>query len=297
MRRDVTFLSQGLTCRGWLYTPDHLKTGERRPALVMAHGFAAVKEVDLPTFAERFAAAGLVSLVFDYRYFGESEGEPRNQLFPQAQLDDYRNAVTWLSLQPEVDPSRIGAWGTSFSGAHVLHLGAFDKRIKAVVAQVPNTSSWENAQQMMPPDVFQQMLSLLAADRLQRYTEGVVNYLPVSAPAGQPAVFSDPGTYHWSQQAKQIAPTFRSEITIESLERILEYAPGYTTHLITPTPLLMIVATGDVVSQPALAYAAYERAKEPKELVRVEGEHYVVYREPVLSHVAAHAVTWFDRYL
>ena len=54
----------------------------------MAHGFAAVKEVDLPTFAERFAAAGLVTLVFDYRYFGESEGEPRNQLFPQAQLDD-----------------------------------------------------------------------------------------------------------------------------------------------------------------------------------------------------------------
>jgi uncharacterized protein len=150
----------------------------------------------------------------------ESEGEPRNQLFPQAQLDDYRNAVTWLSLQPEVDPSRIGAWGTSFSGAHVLHLGAFDKRIKAVVAQVPNISSWENAQQMMPPDAFQQMLSLLAADRLQRYTQGVVNYIPTSAPVGQPAVFSDPGTSHWSEQAKQIAPTFRSEITLESLERV-----------------------------------------------------------------------------
>jgi uncharacterized protein len=80
-------------------------------------------------------------------------------------------------------------------------------------------------------------------------------------------------------------------------DSFLEYAPGYTTHLISPTPLLMIIATGDMVPQPALAYAAYERAKEPKELVRVEGEHYVVYREPVLSQVAAHAVTWFDRYL
>ena len=145
--------------------------------------------------------------------------------------------------------------------------------------------------------MFQQLLSLLAADRLQRYSEGVVSYLPVSAPAGQPAAVPDPGTSHWSQQAKQIAPTFRNEMTMESLERILEYAPGYTSHLISPTPLLMIVATADALTPPALAYAAYERAREPKELVRVEGEHYDVYREPVLSHVAAHAVTWFDRYL
>src|SRR2546430_17725227 len=115
MRRDVTFLSQGLTCRVCLYTPDHLQTGERRPALVMAHGFAAVKEVDLPTFAEHFAAAGLVWFVFDYRPFGSSEGYPLNQLFPQDQTDAYRNAINWLSFQLKVERYPIIAWRTSFS--------------------------------------------------------------------------------------------------------------------------------------------------------------------------------------
>src|SRR5579884_4519163 len=90
MRRDVTFRSQGLTCAGWLYVPDDLRPGERRPAIVMAHGFSAVKEMHLPNFAERFTAAGFITLVFDYRYFGDSEGEPRSQLFPAEQHEDYQ---------------------------------------------------------------------------------------------------------------------------------------------------------------------------------------------------------------
>ena len=82
MRDDVTFLSQGLRCAGWLYLPDDLKSGEQRPAIIMAPGFSAVKEMYLDAFAERFVAAGFVTLVFDYRYQGASEGEPWGQIFP-----------------------------------------------------------------------------------------------------------------------------------------------------------------------------------------------------------------------
>src|SRR5229473_8269692 len=82
MRHDVTFLSEGLNCAGWLYLPDDMKGDERRPAIVMAHGFSAVKEMYLDAFAERFVAAGFVTLVFDYRYQGASEGEPRDGSFP-----------------------------------------------------------------------------------------------------------------------------------------------------------------------------------------------------------------------
>ncbi|OGK87839.1 MAG: hypothetical protein A2X52_13370 [Candidatus Rokubacteria bacterium GWC2_70_16] len=116
MRRDVTFVSGGLRCSGWLYTPDSIAEGLRPPAVVMAHGFSAVKEQGLDRFAERFAAAGLVTLVFDYRYFGASEGMPRGRLFPADQIEDYRNAITWLSEQPEVGAARIGLWGTSYRG-------------------------------------------------------------------------------------------------------------------------------------------------------------------------------------
>ena len=127
-RRDVTFRSEGLNLSAWYYVPKGMKPDEKRPAIVMAHGFSAPKEALLANFADRFAAAGFVVTVFDFRFLGASEGEPRGQIFPLQQIDDYRNAITWTQLQKEVDPGRIGVWGTSYSGAHVLQLGAFDRR-------------------------------------------------------------------------------------------------------------------------------------------------------------------------
>src|ERR1700758_5175816 len=96
-RRDVSFLSQGVKCAGWYYVPSGLKDGEKRPAIVMAHGFSAVKEMYLDNYADKFADAGFVVIVFDYRHFGASEGEPRQEIFWYDQIKDYRNAVTWVS--------------------------------------------------------------------------------------------------------------------------------------------------------------------------------------------------------
>src|SRR5215210_3139911 len=103
MRRVVSFTSQGQRCAGWLFVPDGFAAGTRAPAVVMTNAITAVKEMYLDNYGERLAAAGFVALAFDYRYYGGSEGEPRNQLFPDEQLDDIRNAVSWLSIQPEVD--------------------------------------------------------------------------------------------------------------------------------------------------------------------------------------------------
>ena len=96
MRRDVTFFSQGEACSGGLYVPDGLGAGQKAPAVVLANAISAVKEITLPHYAERFAAAGFVALAFDYRRFGASAGEPRNHLVPHDQQEDVRNAVTWL---------------------------------------------------------------------------------------------------------------------------------------------------------------------------------------------------------
>lgn len=119
----------------------------------MAHGFAGVKEMGLASFAERFAAARFVTLAFDYRYWGESEGEPRSQIFPLEMVEDYRNGITWLSNRPAVDPQRIGVWGTSHSSGLVLYVGTFDKRVKAVVAQVPSTVNPESRRALDPQEV------------------------------------------------------------------------------------------------------------------------------------------------
>jgi dienelactone hydrolase len=135
MRQDIEFDAEGVTLRGWLYLPDG--AGGPVPTVVMAHGFSAVKEMFLDSFAEAFAAGGLGAVVFDNRNFGASDGEPRQEIDPWAQVRDYRHAITWAQTRSEVDPDRIGVWGSSYSGGHVLVLGAIDKRIKCVACQVP----------------------------------------------------------------------------------------------------------------------------------------------------------------
>ena len=132
MRQDIEFNAEGTTLRGWLFTPD---AGHRPfPTIVMAHGFSAVKEMYLDSFAEVFANAGLSALVFDNRNFGASDGEPRQEIDPWAQVRDYRHAITYARTRPEVDRERIGIWGSSYSGGHVLVVGAIDRRVKCVVS-------------------------------------------------------------------------------------------------------------------------------------------------------------------
>jgi uncharacterized protein len=298
MKQDVTFSSEGLNLSGWLYVPDDLESGDKRPAVVMAHGFSAVKEMYLENFAEKFVEAGLVALVFDYRFFGDSEGEPRGKLFPSEQHEDYRNAISWVSKREEVDPDRIGVWGSSYSGAHVLHLAAFDRRIKCAVSQVPLVDGWENAQRLMRPDVFASFHEMLAQDRTSRYEGEESVKIPIVAPEGEPCALPTPESYEWFiRTGENIAPNWRNEVSLESMEKFLEYNPAANIHRISPTPLLMIVAGGDTLTPTDLAIAAYERALQPKSLVVTGGAHFDAYTEPGLSETAIPAVQWFERHL
>src|SRR5216684_7306751 len=153
-KRDVTFKSGDTFAAGWFFLPEHATSGARVPAVAMAHGLGAVKEMYLEPFARRFAEAGVAALVFDYRGFGASGGEPRQRISPHDQMEDYRNALTWLSLQPEIDAGRLGVWGTSFSGAHVIQVAAHDPRVKAVVSQVGPMDLGEITRGLAGPEKF-----------------------------------------------------------------------------------------------------------------------------------------------
>ena len=181
-RRDIEFDAEGVTLRGWFYPAEG--AGCPGPAVVMAHGFSAVKEMYLDRFAEAFAAAGLNVLVFDNRCFGASDGEPRQEIDPWAQVRDYRHAITYLHTLPEVDPGRIGIWGSSYSGGHVLVVAAIDRRVKAVVSQVPLISGHANLRALVRADFIAGFRELFDADRLARF-QG-------KAPAMVPVVDKDP---------------------------------------------------------------------------------------------------------
>lgn len=297
-RRDVTFKSHGLKCAGWYYVPKGLKADEKRPAIVMAHGYAGIKEMYLDKFAEKFVDAGLVVLVFDYRYFGASEGEPRNQLFYFEQLQDYRNGITWVSLQKEVDPQRIGIWGTSLSGGHVIHLASYDRRVKAVVAQVPVPDLWEAYYQTRKPEDLAKRSAWFAQNRIDEYTKNTVNYFPVIAPEGEPSVLPQKESFEWiTETVKSRAPNWENRVTVESLEVNPEYSPTKHIHLISPTPLLMIIASDDIVTPTKFQKEAFERAGEPKKLVEVKARHFEAYNGPKFDDFSTPAVEWFKTHL
>ena len=113
------------------------------PVVVMAGGWCYVKELRQPQYAQEFVERGFAALIFDYRHMGASDGEPRQHIDPWAQIEDYQNAVTWVENQPELDSNRIGAWGISYSGGHVLILGAIDPRVKVIVSNVPVMNGYE----------------------------------------------------------------------------------------------------------------------------------------------------------
>lgn len=130
----MRFESNGTACVGRLYKPDR---PSNPPVVVMAPGFAAERRFRLPAVAERLAEAGYAVFAFDYRGFGESDGEPRNLVSPSRQVDDLRAAVAGVRELDDVDGSRLALWGVSLSGGHALKLAAEDARVAAVVARTP----------------------------------------------------------------------------------------------------------------------------------------------------------------
>ncbi len=294
MRRDVTFLSQGLRLSAWLYTPDGPAPAGGRPAVAMAHGLSCVKEQGLEPFAERFAAAGCVALLFDFRCLGASEGEPRGQVFPLEQAEDYRSALSWLSAQPGVDPERLGAWGTSLSGGVVLRLAVFDRRVKAVAAQAPSLLTCGNCRFLDPgPDG--PLTVFLQQDRAARYATGAVNRLPVTAPEGEPCVLAGPEARE--ALAALAAPSWKNAVTVESLEKLQEFDAARCIERLAPTPLLLIGAEQDELIPVALLREAFARAGEPKALTLLPCRHFDVYAEPWRGRAAEAAAQWFARHL
>lgn len=296
MYRDIQFQSQGLNCAGWLFIPEDLSESQKAPAIVMAHGLGAVKEQGLEPFAKGFSQSGFVTLVFDYRYFGESEGEPRCQHFPLKMAEDYKNAVTWISMQPEVDHERIGIWGTSYSGGIAAHVGTVDPRVKVVVSQVPSMLT-PTDRQRMNPEKWAQVGEFLVQDRMERYSTGKLNYLKVVASDGEPCVLPGEESYHHYNKLAEDAPNFQNQITIESLERMREFNPVDSIHMMAPTALLVLPAKNDRLLPFDAVKAAFDRADEPKEIMPMPIGHYDVYQDPWRSKAIEKSLAWYEKYL
>jgi uncharacterized protein len=276
---DVTFPSVGETCAAWhLSGEGDAFTGERgRPCVVMAHGFGGTKDSGLLPFAEAMAGAGLDVLLFDYRGFGESSGEPRQFAWPPRHREDYRAAVEFARGLEGVDPERIVLWGTSWSGGHVVYVAAEDPRIAAVVTQSPDIDGLRTLRNLgeyagIGHQLRLTWIGLKDAVRMVRGQEplmiGTVG--PPGAVAGMTTEESEPGM-------RAIAgPTWRNEVTGRAV------FAEWTNRAITQMdqlrcPILVQIADRDSVCPPAAARAAAWRAKGRVEVREYPCAHFDIY--------------------
>jgi hypothetical protein len=280
MRRNIEFNADGVKLRGWFYAPDD-KTGPF-PTAILAHGFTATKEMTLDRYAEVFSAGGLAVLVYDNRSLGDSDGEPRHDIDPIQQLRDYRYAVTYAQSLTEVDSERVGIWGTSYTGGTVLAVAAVDRRVKAVVSQVPFVNGFKNTQQFLRLSEFPDFVAMLDEDRARRMTGEPSRYIKVTTDdPNEPAAFPGLRTHHYFNDfAKQVKGLkWENKVTLRSLDYLMEFDITSFAERVSPTPLLMIVSDKDKSTPTDLALEVFHLAREPKELLIIRADHYASYIE------------------
>jgi dipeptidyl aminopeptidase/acylaminoacyl peptidase len=298
----VEFDADGTTLRGWLYRPRG--RAATAPAVIMAHGYNCIKELYLDRYAAAFANAGHVVLAYDHRNFGDSDGEPRQELDPWMQVRDYRNAITFVQTLDGVDPERIGIWGTSYAGGHVLVVAAIDRRVRCVVAQVPTISGWQTTLRRIAPQALPGQRAAWDADRLERYKGNPPKMVPMVVDPAAGGAASHGSADAWEFFTGKNAPEkdkwrfkkWRNETTLRSLEMYSEYEPGVFIERIAPTPLLMVLGDADVICPTDLGLAAFNRAGEPKRLELYPGGHFSAYTDQ-LDRAAKAATEWFTQHL
>ncbi len=293
-RSGVEFQSCGAILRGIFLTPKGKK--EALPVIVMAPGMSGVKEGSIMKYAEYFARGGFAVLAYDNINFGESGGEPRQEVDPALQRRGYRDAIIYISGRPGVDKTQVGIFGTSYSGGHVLEVAAHDRRVKCVVSQIPAISGFK-AFQRLPRHVQAAALRAQDEDREQRYSGKPPQTLKaVSDNPTEPCAMAGPAAYEYFMEQQKIAPNWKNYLTLRSMDLYRSVENSVFTPWISPTPLLMIVALADDLAWPDLALDAYSQAKEPKKLVMLPGNHFSPY-EAEFSLTGNEARDWFTRHL
>jgi hypothetical protein len=278
-RSDVTFPSHGELCAAWYLSGNgDAFAGDRgRPCVVMAHGVGGTRDSGLLPFAQAFAKEGLDVVLFDYRTFGGSTGEPRQLGWPPRHRDDYRAAVEFARGLDGVDPERIVLWGTSWSGGHVVYVAADDPRIAAVIAQTPDLDGLRTLREIGRQGGIRRMLATTAhgiRDALAGLRGQRPQLIPLAASPGEiAALVSDDALPGYLSIA---GPSWRNEVTARAI--LYEGSNRAITRMgDLACPILIQVAERDAIAPPAAAYAAAWRAKGRSEVREYPCEHFDTY--------------------
>lgn len=306
MKREVEFRSENPDelIRADLYTPDE---GDGPwPVVVMGGGWCYVKELIMPEYAKYFLDVGVAAMIIDYRHFGASDGVPRQHIDPWKQIADYRSAIDAISYLDEyrdvLDADRIAVWGISYSGGHVLALGALDWRVKCVISQIPVLEGMYNSMRAHGSVGFRELTALVHEERKRRYLTGEHGTLPHSGdPKTEVVTWPHPETKPVFMKIKEeTAPRHEHYSTIASVEGVWLYDMTPYLPRILDTPTLMIVAEGDDLTMWEREVPLFNQIATQKKKLFVQGSstHMSMYSN--LSHLevaARQAAKWLDQWL
>ncbi|MBO0717660.1 MAG: alpha/beta fold hydrolase, partial [Rhizobiales bacterium] len=279
-RKEETFSSGHDTCAAWFY-PATADKGTR-PIIVMAHGLTGTRRDRLGAFAERFAAAGIAALVFDYRGFGDSTGEP--DLFePSRQLDDWRAAIAFARSLPDIDAGRVATFGSSLGGGNALAAAAEDPRVAAAISQVPFLDR-DSQTYAKPQNVVEEMKAAAAEGR----------YLAAVGQPHEAAFISAPGAEVGWRRVVAIGEQSRWRNRCSAAWLL---GPPYSPiqHAASlHCPWLVCIAADDQVAKPGPAIEAARQA--PKGELRII-DHFDIYDGPPHEAVVADEIEFLHRHL
>ena len=288
---DTSFDSDGTRCAAWLTLPDGAGP---HPALVLAHGLGATHQMMLRQYEQAFAAAGFVTLAFDYRSTGASEGSPRQRLSMRRQHADVAAAVDFLRADYHVDSRRVGLWGTSLGAMHALRVASERRDVAAVVVQCPIVHGPGAAFhqglgpviRMSPPIV--EDLARAAIGRNRRY-------IPIVGAPGSTAVVTAPGALQgWNSTSPQDSVFDNRIAAADALGLAVISAKRRAAKIVAP--LLICVSSNENLMAVKHVYDVAGAA--PRATVRsYEGDHFEIYHPPLVSTLIADQTAFLRREL
>ena len=285
------FKTDGTTCIGYWHWPS-VHNGEL-PVIVLLHGFSTEWTFGTAETIADFTSAGYAVFTFDYRYYGESSGEPRHLLFINRQLEDISNALAHVRQDERIDSSRLAVWGSSMGGGHALSTAAVDHEIAAVAAQVPHCSTLAAL-----PNI---PLSAIIRTTAHAFWDsfiglfGKVHSIPVFADPGEVGGMSLPG---WKDEGLRLATPnseWVNELPARSMLSIINYRAGKNVGSIQ-CPVCIHYGLQDPGVPPSSVEKTAKRIANV-EMHSFEGDHFDVYHGECRSETTRDQLEFFERVL
>jgi uncharacterized protein len=291
--RQISFYSEGFKLDGTLYLPDDYQPGEKRPAIIPNSGYNGFNNFYPRLFARNLTEAGYVCLGFDYRGWAESEGE-RGRVILDEQVQDIINAITFLSIQEEVDPEQLGLVGWGMGASNVVRAAAADKRVKAVAAlngffngerwlkSIHSYVEWNN------------ILKMIREDQVRRVTTG--QSLLVEPFIHYPL---DPATDNNVNIDLAINFPFGKQTALQFTESVANMNAEKVAQDISPRALFVAHGKDNLLHPLDESLALYEAAKEPKQIYLINGKHndFMYHEHPIFQDLIENLAEFFQTHL